>query len=292
MQEVPIIYENSHIFSQSDLDLKDDVTLVTGYIDIGSFNKGHPNIFRSKRDYLEWMTIFEKIRNPVVAYMEQADDAQLFLDIRSRGNLANMTIVERVQRNSTWAFGLLPKITQVLRDGNYPKHLPNTVVPEYQPIQHIKYEYVHDVALKNPFRTKYFSWIDIGLFREIASKNVKPFKLYLPPNMDLSRVAYNEVTPAVEHTNEEIFRQNLYWVCGCFFIGARPTILKWTKEYMYYAEKYLNQGLANTDQRVIYAMQKNEVAPEMRIQAYKPLNAANPWFDLGYRCRDEGLKRM
>ena len=279
------------MFSRDDLNLRDDVTLITGYIDIGSFNKGHPDIFRSKRDYMTWMKIFSKIRNPVVAFIEKQEDQQYFSDIRTQGGLQNLTIIRNVQRNATWAFSLLPRIREVLAKGHYPKHYPNTVVPEYQPIQHIKYEYVNDVAKHNPFRTKYFAWIDIGLFREIAEKNVKPFKLYLPPNMDLSRVAYNEVTPARDVTTQDIFRNNLYWVCGCFFIGARPTVLRWTVEYMNYTEKYLGQGLANTDQRVIYAMQRND-SPAMRIQVYKPLNKADPWFDLGYRCREEGLKRM
>ena len=236
------------------------------------------------------MKIFAKIHNPVVAFIEDDNDAKVFMKYRSQVP-HDLTILERVQRNTTWAFSLLPKIETVLKSGTHPKHLPNTVVPEYQPIQHIKYEYVHKVAKENPFGTKYFAWIDIGLFREIADKDPEPFKLYLPPNIDLTRIAYNEVTPAKKLTTEQIFKNNLYWVCGCFFIGARPTILKWTKEYMFYAEKFLNDGLANTDQRVIYAMQKNE-NPSVFVQAYVPKNSANPWFDLGYRCRDEGIKRM
>ena len=194
-------------------------------------------------------------------------------------------------RNQTWAFSLLPKIKRVLREKNYPKILPNTAVPEYQCIQHIKYEHVQNVAKTNPFKTKYFAWIDIGLFRDIVDTKHEKFKLFLPPDMDLSRVAYGEVTPAQNKTNEEIFRGNLFWVCGCFFIGARPTVLRWTEEYKRYTEKFLNEGLANSDQRVIFAMQKNE-QPSMKIQVYKARNKANPWFDLAYQCRDVGMSLL
>ena len=281
------------MFDAEDFDLAADVTLVTGFIDIGAFNKGDPNLFRTHRDYERWMHIFDRIYNPVVAFIETDDDVTLFDRIRASrdAGLRNVTRIERVTRGETWAFSLLPKIKQVLKERNYKKILPNTAVPEYQCIQHIKYEHVLNVATTNPFKTKYFAWIDIGLFRDIVDVNADKFKLFLPPDADLTRVAYGEVTPAQNKTNEEIFRGNLYWVCGCFFIGARPTIMRWTREYMRYTEKFLNEGLANSDQRVIYAMQKNE-QPSMEIQVYKSRNKANPWFDLGYRCRDVGMQLM
>ena len=196
-------------------------------------------------------------------------------------------------RNNTWAFKLLPKIREILKRPGYPKHMPTTVVPEYQSIQHLKYEFVEDVAQRNPFRTKYFAWTDIGLFRHLVSQpqmSVKPFRIYLPPKFDPSKVAYNEVAPMINVTNKDIFYRNLYWVCGCFFIAERRIILQWTKEYKTFTEMFLMQGLANTDQRVIYAMQANENT-RTRIQPYKPRNKYNKWFELAYLCKEEGSKR-
>jgi hypothetical protein len=269
--------------------LFDDVTVVTGYVNIGSFQKGSQKQYTPEL-YHTWMAVFGTMQNPVVAYFDNKTEAVRFESLRAKGGLINKTSIVIFERNFTWSFGLLPKIKEIISKPGYPKHHPNTVVPEYQSIQHLKYEVMQNVTSLNPFNTKYFAWTDIGLFRHMTSQSsieIKPFHIYIPEGYDPSKIAYNQVTESRPLTDQEIFLLNLYWVCGCFFIGEINTMKAWVREYMQYTEMFLAKGLANTDQRVVYAMQTNH-APGVKVQAYVPRSIHNIWFDLAYACKDQG----
>jgi len=130
-----------------------------------------------------------------------------------------------------WSFGLLPNITRIFAKPGYPKHYPNTVVPAYSAAMHAKYEVMQLAILENPFNTRYFCWLDVGLFRNIADSS-DSFSLYLPPDLKNNSVGYQRVygrdTKAIV---EAIVRGNMVWVCGCFFIAEATAMFQWTQEY-------------------------------------------------------------
>lgn len=146
----------------------------------------------------------------------------------------------------------------------------------------------------NPFKTRYFSWVDVGCFRHLTLTNdtkvkVKPFNLYLPPNFNTDSVAYSEVARSHNLSALTIFMKNLVWLSGSFFVGSVDVLNVWVREYRLYAEHFISQGLSNTDQQVIYAM-FNGYKPVTRIQQYR--GAVRPWFYLSYLCKAEGEKRQ
>lgn len=276
-----------------DLDkLQDDITIVTAYFNLGPFQKGdtQPANFTPFL-YHSWIHVFARIENPVVAYFERDEDVQLFQRIRARRFPENQTRVYKASRSDLWSFGLLPLIQKIYKKDGYPKYHPGTVVPEYSATMHAKYELVHRTALENPFKTKYFSWLDVGLFRSVWEGSKEPnFWLYLPPNFDPTKVAYAEVfNRSTGIDPKRIFILNKEWVCGCIFIGRIDTMIKWTEQYMNATEKYLQKGYMNTDQQVLYSM-ANEGYP-IEMQVYQKPAEYEAWFHLGYTCMEEGAKR-
>jgi hypothetical protein len=136
-----------------------------------------------------------------------------------------------------WSFGLVPEIARIFAQPGYPQHLPNTVVPTYSAAMHAKYEVMQMAIKENPFKTRYFCWLDIGLFRDLVNEqNAPPFSLYLPSGFRSDSVAYTEVgAPPYPRdpraTIKQIVYDNRVWVCGCFFIGEAKVMYRWTEEY-------------------------------------------------------------
>ena len=189
-----------------------------------------------------------------------------------------------------WAFSLKKKISSIIGNPRYPKHYPNTVVPEYGIVVHAKYELMGQAANLNPFQTKYIAWVDFGEFRFLSSSTT-PFSLYLPKGFDEHAVAYAEVHKMKKLTPEHIFKMNANWLGGGFFVGRTDIMLSWTKEYMRYVEKYLAWGLSNTDQQVLYSMFCDNEKPHTKITAIYNSMGYHPWFFLGQMSMDAGYNK-
>ncbi|XP_064639394.1 uncharacterized protein LOC135494952 [Lineus longissimus] len=270
-----------------------EVTVVTAYFDLGSFEKGSPNNVFTKQKYYGWMKTFQNIQNPLVGYFDTNETFNVFKKLRAHLP-ANHTRLFLVERSQLWSFSLRDQINEIFKNPSYPKFSPNTVLPEYSCAMHAKYEVMNTTIKNNYFKTKYFCWLDIGLFRSI-SENTDAFTLGLPKGFDPTHIAYQEVSPRNSDLDPgSIFRGNLYWVCGCFFLGEKGLMLKWTQLYKDYVVKYLTQGLMNTDQQIIYAMfstHGNQPRPAIELQLFKPDGRFNPWFSLGYLSKEAGQRK-
>jgi len=133
-----------------------------------------------------------------------------------------------------WAFQLVPSIARIYSRPHYPFHTPNTVVANYSAAMHAKYEVLQMAISSNPFNTRYFCWLDIGLFRDLsgAGVNAPRFALSLPPKFDTDSVAYTEVLRRVPNVSvEDIVSKNMFWVCGCFFVGRIDVLQLLIKDY-------------------------------------------------------------
>ena len=270
-----------------------NVTLVTAFFKLGKFSKDSPENVLTPAMYTKWIAVFSRITNPMVAYFDDDKTFDYFRNLRNENiGLMRRTMVVKVNRSDLWAFSLLSNISQIFSDPNYPKFLPNTVVPEYSCAMHAKYELVLKTVALNPFSTNYFAWIDIGLFRDIGH-DVKMFHIDLPPKFNVSRVAYNQVYPRrISALPKDIYLSNSVWVCGCFFIGHKTVMKKWTQHYIEYTIQSLKGKVMNTDQQVVYAMVNDKYYHlDVNMQLFGPeeqwgQGKWNPWFHLGYLCID------
>lgn len=255
---------------------------MTSYVDLGTFEKGGDGNFYTTQHYQIWMQTFSKIRNPVVAYFEDENYERLFKKIRS-SQPANKTKMFKFSRDESWAFSLKSLINEIISSPSYPKFKPNTVMAEYGCMMHAKQEIMATVAKQNPFQTRYIAWLDIGLFRDLTSTS--DFYITIPPEFKQHRVAFTQVGPLLNKSADEIFKNNLVFVCGCFFISEMTTMLDWTLKYKQYANHYLVLRLTNTDQQVLYAMAVDNVHILQTMQLYYTRERNLQWFYLGYLCK-------
>ena len=188
-----------------------------------------------------------------------------------------------------WAFMLRDRIAAIYSQPGYPKFYPSTVIPEYSCVMHAKYELMHRVSEENPFRSRYFAWLDIGLFRDIADNwQQESFTMHLPPQFDDNKVAYTEVQPRNVLLSERyIFRHASNWLCGCFFLAERSVMLRWTNDYMRATGLFVDRSIMCSDQQVLYAMVNGKTSnSSVDIQTYKGNGTYDIWFNLGYVCAE------
>ena len=261
--------------------------MVTAFFDIGDFGKGSPTKIRTSKKYFIWAQTFKYLLNPLVVYT----DSQIFYDhmLNLRGKNQSRTKLLIFNRTSSWAFRMKDAIKEIYDSKDYPKHFPNTVVPEYTCAMHAKYDVVSRAAINNYFNTKYLMWLDIGYFQKIVkSKNY--FRLELPPNFNDSRIAVNQVhNVSMSQEPSVILKQKLDWIGGGLFLGRLFLILKFAEIYKRAVDHFLSQKLMNSDQQVLYAMYsqsgQSDIRPGIELQIYQ--NRQNPWFYLGYLMKKD-----
>jgi len=277
-----------------------ELTIVTAYFDIGSFEKGAGGGMFSPTLYRKWLTIFAQIRNPVIAYFDNPDHAALMRVMRRQHPKTRIIIVDR---RTLWSFQeMQPRIKEIFSQRGYPWNPPNTVVSNYSAAMHAKYELMRWTIRDNPFQSAYICWLDVGLFRELISDSAassmdesKSFRLALPPHLNSSAIAYSLVYPVSLHgpvSAEWIVKYNSVWVCGCFFIGRVDVMWKWTTEYLRAVEQMVSERWMSTDQQVIYWLfhgeGKAKLKPRTSIQLYRVDDGSNAWFYLGYLSKKAG----
>ncbi|KAK7089227.1 uncharacterized protein [Littorina saxatilis] len=267
-----------------------DVTLVTGFFNLGHFEKAGETFGLYK--YLHWAEVFQYVMNPLVVFTDSEQVENMLL--QSRRDLLNRTVVIRVQRSRLNAFKSVEKIRTLFRDPQYPKHFPNTVIPEYPCSQHAKYEFVKEALERNLFPSnKYIAWIDIGYYRYLTQRR-RRFYVITPPGMDESKIAMTQINPRDPSLfPSDVFRQNLVWVGGGMSMGTREVFKTFVEEYAVAMDTFLQAGLSNTDQQVIYSMYADMYRLKSKIQTsiqtYRWIfdRVCSCWFYLGYRCYRE-----
>ncbi|KXJ25054.1 hypothetical protein AC249_AIPGENE29247 [Exaiptasia diaphana] len=260
----------------------DNITVVSAYFNLGTFQKGSAEK-RGENKYKDWMKRLAQVQNSMVIYLENNETKNYLKTIRS-GSLGSLTQFVEVNRGDLWAFGLQENISKIYANPNYPKHHPNTVLPEYSCAMHAKFEVMSHAVRNNFFKTKYFIWLDVGCFRDRRVDD-KPFYLVRPPGFDPSRIAYTEMFSFdPKQTPRNIVLKNIVWVSGAFFVGRGDVMLRWVDQYKRQVHSLLKEGLMNTDQQTIYSMftdKRNNNS--VQIQAYRA-RGNYPWFTLGYLC--------
>lgn len=224
--------------------------------------------------------------NPLVVFTDSVKFQKILEKLRSK--VSDKTKIILMDRNSSWVFKKINKIRDIYKSQGYPKHFPNTVLPEYACAQHAKYDVIARAAKENFFRTNYLAWLDVGYFRGIVH-NHSCFALRKPPNFNESRVAMNLVyNVSLNIPHAKIFRQNIVWVGGGLFLARRDVIIRYEQMYQRAMDIFLSQKLMNTDQQMNFAIHsipgRKLIKPEIDIQTYNS-KRKDDWFYLGYLMR-------
>lgn len=235
------------------------------------------------------MRTFLFMRNPVIFYTDNRTYADFFVALRKNASL--LTEVVHLNRSELWAFQIIPKISKIYSTPGYPRHYPNTFIPEYTSLTHSKQQVLDSAARKKVFDTDFYCWLDAGYFRDIVHRE-KKFWLEVPDDFDKSRIGVTRVyyTDLERTSARTIILGNLNWIGGGLFLGTPEVISRFHDQYKKAVMRYLNQGIMNVEQHILYAMytkQERQKYPiDIEVQLYIPgqrqvLNT-NPWFYLGY----------
>lgn len=266
-----------------------NVTIVTAYWNLGTFQKGVGGLKFSTNTYFKWASTFKYLMNPLVVYTDCKEFKELMETLRS--DRLNNTMIYLLNRTELWPFQLVTQMKSVLDQPGYPKYYPNTVIPEYPAAQHSKYAVVAETIRKGVFANPYFAWVDIGYFRDVVERKVD-FTLDIPPGFDPGKISVNRVEGLSMNIDPfTIFRKNIVWVGGGIFLGKGEALLQFEQLYHRAVKYFLDQQLVNSDQQVLYSMYSKKgreaLKPNIELQLYIPKGSGNPWFYLGYLCRKE-----
>jgi len=295
----PVWYNESVTLSVNFNTLSEnELTIVTAYFDIGPFRKGRRN--RTSQWYRQWLTAFARIKNPVVAYFDDPDDAALMRVLRQHHPKTRIVVIER---RTLWCFREMePRIAKIFSQKNYPRHTPNTVVSNFSASVNAKYELVRWTIRDNPFRTAYIAWLDVGYFRGLATDDVSSavndsevFRLGIPSDLNSSAVGYTQMyrrssSPAL--TAEAVVRKNIDWIAGGFFIGRVDVMWRWTTEYLTAVKQMVSESFISADQQTITWLMlgegKRKIQPKTNLQLYATGNGKKNWFYLGTLAKKIG----
>ncbi|XP_025111726.1 uncharacterized protein LOC112574713 [Pomacea canaliculata] len=267
-----------------------DVTIVTAYFNLGKAPTAGKTFSLYK--YLTWASVFRHLQNPLVVYTDSEQMRNMLVE--TRRHLSNNTLVIFITRSQLKAFRRLEEIRSIFRSPDYPKYPPNTVVAEYPCSQHAKHELVKDTIDKSYFPwTRYIAWLDIGYFRYLTERR-RNFWIVRPPDMDDAKMAVTQIMPP-DFTlyPDEIFKNNLVWVGGGMSVGTRGVYRQFAEEYTGATDAFLDQGLSNTDQQVLYAMfthphgLQHRVSTQLQMYTWSLSCVWDCWFYLGYLCYRE-----
>ena len=267
-----------------------NLTVVTAYWNLGTFQKGSSgNLHFSTNTYFQWASVFQYLVNPLVVYTDSKEFKVLMETLRS--DHVQNTKIFLTNRTEYWPFQLTDKIQSVFDQPGYPKYSPNTVKPEYSAAQHAKYAVIAESVRKQIFNTSFYAWLDVGYFRDIVDRK-EYFKLNIPPGFDSKRISFNQVSnQPMSMEPFTIFRDNIVWVGGGFFVASGDVILQFDQLYHKAVLHYLDLKLMNSDQQVLYSMYsvrgRETLKPEVELQLFIPTGDGNVWFYLGYLCRKE-----
>lgn len=262
------------------------LTVVTGYIAVGKYEKVYKGFYRSIKDYIEWAEPYKLLLNPLVVYTDCDVFASLMLNLRNNSKM--LTKIIRIDKKMLWPFSLKSKVQKLFNIPQYPKHYPGTTYPDYTCATNSKLSILVD-GLKR-FNTSYYCWLDAGYLKYLRGRN-KLFTLDVPKNFNESKIGVTRaVNASLNFTPKEIFYKQLSWVAGGIFLGVPEKIIKFEKQYRETVLRFLNRNLISPEQQVLYAMYSNEerrkhpidVNLQLYVPGSMPAPDKSPWHFLGY----------
>ncbi|XP_052104775.1 uncharacterized protein LOC127737864 [Mytilus californianus] len=272
------------------------LTVVTAFFNLGKFPKGSFSNIRTPESYKVWMSVYKYLKNPLIIYTDSKKFADFFTELRNNSAFTTKIII--FSRDDLWTFHIKPQIAKLYSKPGYPKHYPNTYIPDYTCMTHSKLTLVAKAINSKLLASDYYSWIDLGYFRDISSRK-KYFYLEVPTDFDNSKVGVTQVynVPLKKVSARSIILGNKNWIGGGLFLGKPDVLKKFESQYKDRVLYYLSQELMNVEQHILYSMytaeerKKNPITVE--VQPYLPgkqkVLSGDPWFYLGFLMYNENI---
>ena len=176
------------------------ITFVTAFFDIQRDKKGDG---RSIDEYLEWIKKTLQL-NANLYIVTESKFVNFMKENRPSGYATH--IIEDTLENACY-YKYLPVMKQIMESREYKSRIeyPDRVeckLPEYNIIQYSKFGWLERAIIENPFNSKAFFWMDIGISRFFG--NI-PLQLPYPNENKIDSILYNKDP---EDFNSEKYQKN------------------------------------------------------------------------------------
>lgn len=249
-----------------------DITIISSFIKTPSVQQQqHETKSELAEKTKNWIKIVTKIKNPKVIYIN--DDNGIFKNKTVMDSMDNTINVRPVRLNETWAFKLQPYVAETVFKAIYANQLQDNDHIKQNLASYLKYEFIYNTVKQNPFCTQYFGWMETDLFTQQISKyeKVKDFEVYIPSDLDSTRVSFYQQQPKENLTRDEILIGNKRWLCEDIIVGDYSHMASFTLNFMKRVVRYLDKGLTSTSGSIIYAMYMHDMEEKStKLQVYEP----------------------
>ena len=248
--------------------MSNSTTIVTALYDIGREKLTGSCAKRSFTKYLDWFKNLLSINAPMIIFTS-ADLKQYILEHRPQKYLTTIVIrrfedldaykyYDRIQGTIN-RMVLEPDSTGKIP--HYFKECPEFITAKYEVIIFSKFDFLREVAAKNPYGTEYFIWLDAGTFYDkppFDTTLVWPdeYKIKILGDKFLICVynEFNKQDNSILVNKREFLRKNENKICA-FMLGGNKTIIdKVHKDFWEEVDLALDSEVINNEQNILNLM--------------------------------------
>ena len=237
---------------------KNNLTIITGYLNIRIKRPAKSNTINQTYDYIEKSRGTLQIPQSMVIYCSE----ELINDvhkIREEAGLLNKTkIIKITLENNLYMADKLDKIRK-----NVAKNNPPYDIPEYILAVNSRYGYIQNAIENNYFNTDYFAWVDFSASHIV---NIPSNKIIEPPSHDKVRIGW-----IARHSNNQ-FVYNHHCLGGGIFSGHKEIMMELIKLHHKEFVKLMEMGYNINDDKLLFIiMEQNPYLFDTFFSDYKNL---------------------
>jgi hypothetical protein len=237
---------------------KNNLTIITGYLNIRIKRPAKSNTINQTYDYIEKSRGTLQIPQYMVIYCSE-DIIDDVTKIREEVGLLNKTkIIKITLENNLYMVDKLDKIRK-----NVAKNNPPYDIPEYILAVNSRYGYIQSAIENNYFNTDYFAWVDFSASHIV---NIPPNKIIEPPSHDKVRIGW-----IARHSNNQ-FVYNHHCLGGGIFSGHKEIMMELIKLHHLEFVKLTDMGYNINDDKLLFIiMEQNPYLFNTYYSDYKNL---------------------
>jgi len=237
---------------------KNNITIVTGYLNIKINRPAKSNTINQTYDYIEKSRGTLQIPQYMVIYCSE----ELIEDvhkIREEAGLLNKTkIIKITLEDNLYMADKLDKIRE-----NVAKNNPPYDIPEYILAVNSRYGYIQNAIENNYFNTDYFAWVDFSASHIV---NIPPNKIIEPKSHDKVRIGW-----IARYSNNQ-FVYNHHCLGGGIFSGHKEIMMELIKLHHLEFVKLTEMGHNINDDKLLFIiMEQNPNLFDTFFSDYKNL---------------------
>jgi hypothetical protein len=236
----------------------DNITIVTGFIDIKINRPAKSNTENQIYNYIEKSRDTLKIPQYMVIYCSE-ELINIVKKVREEYGLLNKTKIIKINLKDN--LYMIDKIN-IIRE-NVKKNNPPYNIAEYILAVNSRYSYIEDAIKNNYFNTDYFAWVDF------SASHIVTF----PPNKKITYSSHDKIRIGwiARYSNNQ-FTYNHHCLGGGIFVGYKEIMMELIKIHHTEFIKLMEMGYNINDDKLLFIiMEQNPYLFDTYFSDYKNL---------------------